>query len=682
MMGVAARALTTIGALLLLGAAAIATPHAHASDGVVVSYANASVDRWRCRRCPFEEDRSTRTVAVGAHYSTDREARFGRDNGLADNGIEPLAELRLHQRFDAGDLTVRSRDLGLDSRRLDAIWRSERGRWRVTWREMPRVDFFDGRTPLSAGVEQTLPGGWVRSFSTSGMTAFDSLSRAVAAGTDRRRLEVAGTQALSPRLTWFARAELQTKKGSRLRGVDTIYQPVQILEPIDQQSTALSTGLAYATANAQATGWFDRTTFDTDVPGVRFDNPYASFFDSGAVGSASGTEMERIGVSLRLAPFSATRVTARFVWGEERQDDQIGLPIIEGEPVVLGLEADRFDGRVHLSSRLGKRLRLSTSVRFRERDVDDVTATALASPAARLFELEDSAADLRLRYRTVWGASFEGGLRARDSKRPLQEQTNIDETGFWLRLRLAVGPLRLAVGAERDDRDAGPFERITNNHPSTRRFHLADRESDRLSARLSYSAGPVDIAFYRDVLDNDFDASRLGLAAQESTTSGVEFDWRLSDRGSMSAYFAVDELESLTFGTSDFVNFDWQSHTDDEVTTWGFHWQFERIGDSPLDAGIQVSSSDGVADYTTTWLGAASPLPRLVADQETVRIDLEYAISPKSSLFLRMLHERFRSADWAVDGVTHDAIPNLLALGLASPNYRATTFALGWRRSW
>ncbi len=678
----ARRTLGWIGALMWVYCVAIfATPAVHASDNVEVSYANANVERWRCRRCPIEEDRGKREITIGAHYTTDREARFGRDNGLADIGLEPLASLSLDERLDPGRLTIRSRELGLDSRRFDAAWRGERGRLRVTWREIPRVDFFDGHTPLSPGVEQTLPNGWVRSFSTDGMTAFDSLARTVDARTDRRRLEIAGTRSLTSHLTWFARIELETKKGARLRGVDTIYQPIQLLEPIDRETNTFSTGLTLSSTSLRATGWIDRSSFDSDVPGIRFDNPYASFFDFGAVGSATSTEMERFGVSFRFMPFRTTRVTARLVWGEESQDDLIGSPVIEGDPVALGLHADRFDGRMHLTSRLGKRLRVSTSFRFRERDIDEGTLDGFAPATARLFELQDSAADMRLRYRTAWGMSLEGGWRERDSDRPLQEQANLDETGYWLKLRLPVGPWQLAVAAERDDRDAGSFERITNNHPATRRFHLADRERQRLRTRLSYSAGPVDVAVYRDELENEFDASLLGLSSQESATHGVEFDWRLGNHGMLSAFFTVDELESLTFGTSDFVNFDWQSRTDDEVTTWGFNWQFERIGGAPLDAGIHISSSDGIADYTTTWLGAASPLPRLVADQETIRIDLAYAVTAKSRVFLRMFHERFRSADWAVDNVAHDTIPNLLSFGLVSPNYRVTSFALGWRWS-
>ena len=663
-------------ALSVLGAVA----NAAAASDVEIAYDKANIERWSCRRCPVEQAAARTAVEIGAHYTTDGEARFGRDNGLFKPGTALLARIRLDQRIGNGELALRGNDLGLDSRHLELSWRGERSRWSASWREITRVNFLDGRTPFSLGAVQTLPVDWVTAFTTSGMSAFDASSREVGSTTKRRVFELDGERQLASRWQWFGRVRFETKRGGLLRGADTLYQTVQLIEPIDQEMRTLSSGLRFTTAKLDAVGWLDRSTFDSDVSGVRFDNPFTSFFTTGAVSSATSTDAERYCLSVRFSPARSTRVAASLKWAEESQDDAIGAPALAGQPFVLGLSVDRFDGRLRFATRLGRKLSLTSGFTFRERDVDEEAAAAL-SGLSRLFEMKDAETRFQLRYRVSSMIRLDGGVAESTSRRPGQEQVKLDESSVWLKANVSLGSMVLALSHEVGDRDASEFVRITNNHPDTRRFHLTDRERERRRVRLSYTAGVVDLAVYHDAVDTDFADSLLGLREQASRATGIELDWAINEHNRIAAFGSVDELRSLTFGTSDFVNRDWRSDTDDEVTTWGLSFRFSAIGGSPLDAKLDVTSSDGVADYTTTWRGSASPLPRLIADQDSIVLDLSYAITPRSRTFLRVFHERFASADWAIDDVAHDALPTLLGLGLTSPNYRATSFAVGFRRS-
>ena len=664
-------------ALLVLGV----DGYAAAGDGIDIHYDKARTDRWRCRRCPFEQPTPAGMIEVGAHHTTDRDARFGRDTGLADDGTSALAAIHWRQPVEGGELTVSSRDLGLSSRRADVVWRTDGSRWRLTWREIPRAHFFGGRTPFSRGVDQRLPADWVRAFTTAEMTGFAQSSRLVDSETERRLVEIAGEQRLSANWSWFGRWSVETKDGERQRGADTIYQTVQLLEPVDHETSSFSTGLRFSAAQVRAAGWVDRSSFDSAVTGVRFENPFISFFESGSVGSETSSTSERVGLSLRIAPLPSTRVSARVAWAEESQDATFGRGILDSEPFPLGMDVERFDARFHLTSRVGNRLRWSTSWRIRDREVDDAGDFAFSPHALRVFALEDREATFRVRYRLSNGLRLDGGVRRNDAERPGQEQAAFDETGAWARLDWSWGRWQLTVDAARDERDAATFERITNNHPDTRRFHLADRDKDRIGVRLSFADGPFGFNVYRHDVEHRFDESLLGLTDQESASTGLGVDWAFDRTHRVSAFWSIDKLESLTFGTSDFVNRDWHSVTDDEVATWGFDWRAEGLGGAPIDLHLNWSHSDGIADYTTTWLGSVSPLPRLIADQQSAEFEVVYR-TPTWQPFLRVFHERFDSRDWALDGVAHDALPTLLGLGLTSPNYRNTTYAVGVRRRW
>jgi len=56
----------------------------------------------------------------------------------------------------------------------------------------------------------------------------------------------------------------------------------------------------------------------------------------------------------------------------------------------------------------------------------------------------------------------------------------------------------------------------------------------------------------------------------------------------------------------------------------------------------------------------------------------DYAVDEQTSLRVGVLHERYRSADFALDGVAPDTVPAVLAFGERSPQHHVNWISY-WR---
>ena len=72
---------------------------------------------------------------------------------------------------------------------------------------------------------------------------------------------------------------------------------------------------------------------------------------------------------------------------------------------------------------------------------------------------------------------------------------------------------------------------------------------------------------------------------------------------------------------------------------------------------------------STEMPGRTSVFPALVSGQRSVDLTARYRYSDRVTLALRYYGERYRSADWAFDGVAVDTIRNVLTTGRTMPRY-------------
>jgi len=66
--------------------------------------------------------------------------------------------------------------------------------------------------------------------------------------------------------------------------------------------------------------------------------------------------------------------------------------------------------------------------------------------------------------------------------------------------------------------------------------------------------------------------------------------------------------------------------------------------------------------------------PDLRSTRQNVKLGLSYPFSESLSFGFDYFFEGLDSDDWALDGVSPDTVPNLLALGAQAWNYNANVF--------
>jgi hypothetical protein len=71
--------------------------------------------------------------------------------------------------------------------------------------------------------------------------------------------------------------------------------------------------------------------------------------------------------------------------------------------------------------------------------------------------------------------------------------------------------------------------------------------------------------------------------------------------------------------------------------------------------------------------------PSIKSDLNSLKLYATYRLSTGLSVQASLWHERFSSRDWALDGVDPSTIPNVLALGETSPDYKVSVASLSLR---
>ena len=70
------------------------------------------------------------------------------------------------------------------------------------------------------------------------------------------------------------------------------------------------------------------------------------------------------------------------------------------------------------------------------------------------------------------------------------------------------------------------------------------------------------------------------------------------------------------------------------------------------------------------------PLPRDISQLDSFNIHATYKLRESFSLRMSYWYERYRSTDWAVDGIEANTLANVILLGEDSPNYRENVVSL------
>ena len=679
------RTLARIAPWSLAAALAAAAPPALAVP-VVPNYDHADTSRWRCRLCPFDLATAARgRLRVGALGVADAEARFGRHNGLGAAGAYADAGGTFARRDANGaHVAVEATDLGFDSRYAQ-VRGGRHGRYGFAfgWQEIPHLISTDGATPYAGRA----------------VLHVAAARNPVTDATERRKRTASVRIDASRRLRLQASYARETKTGTRTSYADFLYQATGLPKPVDQTTEEVGGQVVFTSRPLLLAAEASR---------ARFRNAYRSLIWQDAFAPA-GTRTGRLAlapnnvadtVSLHSrATFGRTRFSTRLAWGRHRQNDAFlpyttnaGLDLEALPRTGLDGRADTFAGVSRLVTEITGRLRLSLAHRERRRDnatptliLAPVLGEAFPTPArrSRAYALRLADTEATLRYRFADRGSVTLGTRLRELERsPLEIAANAEDA-FWIDLAArASGGLVVSLKAMRSARDAAAFRATTRNNPLTRRFYQAAREQRLLRAGVDYPVVAANLALGADIelRDTSYPDSGLGVLRERRRALSFDLTFAPTADARLSAFLATDLDDATTAGSSPFAPAAWRYETLDRTRAAGLVADLRGILHPKFDISATYSQSVGRGRYETVVGGDGLPFPKLVSDHRSARIETTYHWRPGTAVVVHWYWEGYAGADWAADGVTADAIRDVIALGRRTPAYANSYVGLALER--
>ena len=674
------------------------TAHSAAPAEFAVNYANADTRRWSCRLCDFDKAHARGgTLAAGAMNAAKGEMRFGRDNGIdrAGSYLDLNADYRLSTKT-GWLLEFAGRNLGLKSR--DAALRVHKPRRygvRVRHQEVPRNVARDGRSPFVVGETLSLPDNWVAAHSTQGMMQWAAGSKAVELATERSRSNIDAWFSLRPGLTFKTGYFRERKQGMEEVYRDSFYQSTALPTPIDYRVEGSETGLYYANTTASMALSYAHRQFTNGAEALAWQNPYAGSINLRRSAAAPSNRSKTLSFASRLRIGRRATLNATLARGEASQNAALlpttTNPSLELAPIGQpGLDAKResLSGAVNLVVRATPRLRMSiahTEAERRDRRrtiaLMPVLGDLFATPeiVAQGYSYKRSKTDIALRYRLPARLRAAAGFRRLELSRANLEIASNEENRAWTEISGDLGAgWQVRVRHERADRNAAEFEPNSLNNPLTRRFHQAERRDREWSGGIRYDSptSGFSAGIEANHRQHDYPQSPLGLQRDATTGWLVDAAYAAGDAIALSGFYGVQTRESKTAGSVPFPTRDWLYDTEDAVTTAGARLKLNGFLHQALDLTVDYAHSNGVGDYATTFEDRRSSFPSLISRHRSADARLRYAWRPRTALVLRYRFERYRAADWTIDGLGPDSIRNVLTLGRSSPRYSNHLIAL------
>jgi MtrB/PioB family decaheme-associated outer membrane protein len=654
------------------------------------NYDNVDNNRWRCRLCPFDEAAPVSVNASsGVNIVSDDAARFGRDNGLNEEGTSAELGVGISAATETGGFaSIQAVDLGVDARRvLINAGRHGLYDWTLSWREIPRNNWAEAITPYQGRTVLKLPVDWVSGFTTADMAT--SNNRTADFGTLRKYLS-AGVKA-NPDDRWQVSAEVSRRKktGSEITGSDFFNQAALMSRPIDYTTDEYAGSVSYGVSAFHASLSYRASEFSNDDSSLTWENPYPVFsgLSHGRKALAPDNEASQWQARMRFRAFNSV-LRASHSRGETTQNDAFLPYTINQAVVVEDLPAASLNGKVEtsqtslsLSSRVSSMVTVNFRYRNRERDnktpvllltpvTGDLFATAPTESRAYSFERSKKSVDISLR--PYAGLRLTTGLQQDDMARSRSEVAQNEETRRYILLSARPGNrVHLRLRFEDGYRDADEFQAITNNNPLTRRYHMAERDQVLWRGDLDYQL-PDDrwlVSLHGERRFSEFPESELGVQHDEDRAWGVDMSYQGNDGVHFSAGRRRESVDSVNYGSSVFASRDWVYETSDRVTTTALLIEKSGLLGNRLDISMSYLLSDGVGRYDTVVQDQLSRFPRLVSDHRSIDLNAIYKMSDMTSLKLRHYREDYTAADWALDNVRQDTVRNVLGLGLESANH-------------
>ena len=665
--------------------------------------AEPDTSRWRCQRCPFPTGQQA-DYSVGASYVSDDAARFGNATGYDEQGAYANLDGQAVYATDSHRAVWLIEDLGLDSRQL----RLDGGRqgsydYHLAYSELPFRSFDTTSTVFSEGADGlVLPNDWVRAGLTSGFTALDASLFPRNIESDRQAIELGGRYLSGNRIDFFADYRRSESDGVGIQGGSFFTNASLLPRPFDYQTDEIDVGLRYRSERGAIQLGYYGSFFENDNLALNWENPFNGT-DAGALAEPPDSSFHQFVLSGNYRTgWYGTVVALSAAAGEMEQDDPllaytINPNIVTGPlPLTdLGGKVDTSNLALTLTARPHRRARVKLAYRYDDRDnktpIEQWNRVIVDSFNSSEFEENVPYSFERMRLNLsadvdAWEQiRLSAGYDYMELDRSFQEVANQDEESGWGKIRWrpnAYVDVTAKGGTSR--RDVDNYDTIlasaSGQNPLLRKYHLAYRyrEFGELTVEASFPEQPISVSGTVMLADDSYTRSELGLLSADDFRFAADLNWAISPRSSLYINAGYDEIESEQAGSEFFQTPDWRASHSDEFLSFGAGVRVDQIGGLfDVDLGYTHGEGTSQIDVLATGGSGMSTFPDLESTLDSLRVRMGYRFSTRLEGNLQLRYEDFSTEDWALQGVTPAAIPEVLSLGAAPYDYDVFVIGIG-----
>jgi MtrB/PioB family decaheme-associated outer membrane protein len=662
---------------------------------------------WACEYCPFQTGHEG-DYEVGASAVSDDSAYFGNATGYDEEGAYGNLDGEGSYASGAYRMNWTAEDLGLDSR-VAELEGSHAGKfdYNIGFRQLPYRQF---NTTSSIFLETAdsllLPAGWVRAQTTDGFTALGTSLVSRNIESDRNIYTIGGRYLAGSRFSFSLDYRRQENDGNRIQGGSTFTNASLLPMPFEYVTDEVDFEARYGSDNSfVALSWY-LSDFQNDNTALYWEQPFTGAAGADTLAQAQAPESRFQQLTLAGGysfPELRTVMSLSASMGQITQDTQFlpytsntALPAFPLPRTSLDAEVDTTNFAAGITSRIFRKGRIKFSYRYDERN--NKTAQDLWNRVI-VDTFPDGGEELNIPYsfeRSYLSLSGDydlfdmlrvsAGYDRKDIDRDFQEVTSQSEDTGWGRLRIRPGQsfdIELRGGASKRDADNydEAFAAATGQNPLMRKYHLAYRYREFGDATFSWSpaGAPISVSLTGLFADDEYTRSEVGLIDATEASVALDFGWSISETTSLYFNTGFDTLESTQFGSESFAAADWRADNEDEFTTIGAGVNFREIGER-FDLRLDYVRSEGTSKIN---LDSAADAPARFPDLETtldyLRAELGFRQSERIEWNLYALYQTFKTEDWALQGVTPDALPLLLSLGATPYDDEQVIVGLGFR---
>lgn len=665
------------------------------------------LSRWRCRFCPFETGLDGE-FGIGIGLAFDDAYRFGNGTGLGEDGIyldrgSSLTKWGENARFFEVDTTK----LGTRARSL-MFTGGVQGRYvfHLGYDQSPYRQNNTGMTPfLGLGsANLTLPAGWRTAGSTRLMPDLAGALRPINIGQDRKNIDLGVTFFTGTRWTHEINFERQTREGLQAFSGSFLTLSSILPAPIDYETDIVQAAFHYTADQWQARLSYDSSRFTNNDPLITWQNPFNPITPDAVSGVASrppDNDFQQVSLSANYRFNSGITLVGNMALGKASQDALLAPYTSNALLTTSPLPATSADGRIDsthinaaalLNGRWGKDLRYKAFYRKHERDnqtpardwqpvVSDVFVGGTRRNAPFSFDKTEYGASIR--HRLPGNARVAAGVEREEYWRDLQEVSETNENSYWLEFLAAAGDFASAsIRVRRDNRNGSGYRPVSSldppENPLLRKYNLADRDRDQVSAQLSVDPrANINLSLLGEYAKDAYPDSVVGLKESEDRSLTFDASYQPVSRITLHGFLTRQTIDYALAGNSSVL---WSVNGEDRFITGGLNIALHGA-DKRKRLLIDYTRSDSRGTNAIAPGSGLAAFPDLTADLETFSVAFTGQVRDKLSARLGYQYERYHSRDWQIEGVTPTVIGNVLAFGEALPNYSQQIVWLGVVRS-